>query len=58
LGLGKRIRNPSSDHHFNDNHHDGCANNHDHCADNHDHCADNHHDLNNFYNLNFRPWLT
>jgi hypothetical protein len=55
LGLGKRIRNPSSDHHFNDNYHDGCANNYDRCANDDDHDLNY---LNNFYNLNFRPWLT
>jgi hypothetical protein len=59
LGLGKRIRNPSSDHHFNDNYHDGCANNHDGCAYNHHGCADidNNH-IDNDYDHHHRPWLT
>jgi hypothetical protein len=37
LGLGERIRDPTSDHYLNDNdyHHDDGANNNDHrCADN------------------------
>jgi hypothetical protein len=40
LGLGKRIRNPSSDHdeHYNDHHHDSGA------------YTDNHHNHHNHYN--------
>jgi hypothetical protein len=50
LGLGKRIRNPASDHYLNDNdndyHHDDGANNYDHG------CAHNHHDLINYDDYN------
>jgi len=48
LGLGKRIRNPSSDHHLNDHHHDdGRANDNDHrCANDNDH---NFYDNHNYY---------
>jgi hypothetical protein len=57
LGLGKRIRDPASDHnddnhyddnHYDDNHYDGCADYHDHCADDHNYF----YDLYNLYNLN------
>jgi hypothetical protein len=54
LGLGKRIRNPTSNHN-DDNHYDGCANYHDHhhrCADN-----DNNH-IDNDYDHHHCPWLT
>jgi hypothetical protein len=67
--LGKRICNPSSDHHLNDydndHHFDGCAHNNDHgCADDHH----DEHDLNyinheyhndyNDYHHHGPPWLT
>jgi hypothetical protein len=66
LGLGKRIRNPSSDHHQHLNDHDHY---YDRCAtNNHDHCADNHHNVNNdhyrcaydhnYVTLNISPCLT
>ena len=42
MGLGKRICNPSSDHHLNDHHH-GRANDNDHC------CANDHYDNHNYY---------
>jgi hypothetical protein len=59
LGLGKRICDPSSDHHFNDNYHDGCAYNNDHrCADDH-HNHDHNHDYDHHHhNDNYCPWLT
>ena len=47
MGLGKRICNPSSDHHLNDHHlndhHHGRANDNDHC------CANDHYDNHNYY---------
>jgi hypothetical protein len=55
LGLGKRIRNPSSDHdeHYNDHHHyyDCCAYDHNHrCANNYDHCCTDNHNYFDDYN--------
>jgi len=41
LGLGKRIRNPSSDH--NDDHNDGCSNDNDHRG------ANDHYNNHNYY---------
>jgi hypothetical protein len=54
MGLGKRIRNPTSNH--NDDH-NCCANYHDHhhrCADN----DNNHIDNDNDYDHHHCPWLT
>jgi hypothetical protein len=50
LGLGKRIRNPASDHNHNVNHHyydnDRCTNHNDHhyCRANNNYDNNNHHD--------------
>jgi hypothetical protein len=59
LGLGKRIRNPTSNHN-DDNHYNCCANyNHHLCADHNDHHIDI--DIDNDYQYDYDyhcPWLT